>query len=53
METRTDWGGFGGTSVAGPDRYRHVAELMAHEPGVRKAIVVSAMSASPTGCSAS
>jgi aspartokinase/homoserine dehydrogenase 1 len=35
---------FGGTSVAGADRYRNVAALMATEPGARKAIVVSAMS---------
>ena len=46
METRSDWvvHKFGGTSVAGAERYRHVAELMAHEPGAKKAIVVSAMS---------
>lgn len=35
---------FGGTSVAGSDRYRQVTEIMKAEPGARKAIVVSAMS---------
>lgn len=35
---------FGGTSVANAERYRKVAEIMASEPGQRKAIVVSAMS---------
>ena len=35
---------FGGTSVANAERYRKVAEIMAVEPGSRKAIVVSAMS---------
>lgn len=35
---------FGGTSVAGAERYRSVAALMAREPGAKKAIVVSAMS---------
>ena len=35
---------FGGTSVAGAERYRHVAGVMAREPGAKKAIVVSAMS---------
>ena len=46
METRSDWvvHKFGGTSVAGAERYRNVATLMAREPGARKAIVVSAMS---------
>ena len=46
METRSDWvvHKFGGTSVAGADRYRNVAKLMAREPGARKAVVVSAMS---------
>jgi aspartokinase/homoserine dehydrogenase 1 len=36
---------FGGTSVAGPDRYRHVAGLVRslHRPGGRTAVVVSAM----------
>ncbi|HEY1957092.1 MAG TPA: bifunctional aspartate kinase/homoserine dehydrogenase I [Polyangiaceae bacterium] len=35
---------FGGTSVAGAERYRNVGELMRREPGARKAVVVSAMS---------
>ena len=35
---------FGGTSVAGADRYRNVASIISREPGVKKAIVVSAMS---------
>src|SRR5690349_18517379 len=35
---------FGGTSVAGAERYRGVAEIMRREPGARKGIVVSAMS---------
>jgi aspartokinase/homoserine dehydrogenase 1 len=35
---------FGGTSVANAERYRKVAEILAAEPGPRKAVVVSAMS---------
>ncbi len=35
---------FGGTSVAGAERYRNVATLLAREAGERKAVVVSAMS---------
>ena len=36
---------FGGTSVANADRYRAAADIvLAHEPGTRVAIVVSAMS---------
>ncbi|MBK8695664.1 MAG: bifunctional aspartate kinase/homoserine dehydrogenase I [Deltaproteobacteria bacterium] len=34
---------FGGTSVASAQRYRDVAAIVAREPGVRKAVVVSAM----------
>jgi aspartokinase/homoserine dehydrogenase 1 len=36
---------FGGTSVAGPDRYRHVGKLVRslHQTGGRTAVVVSAM----------
>lgn len=34
---------FGGTSVADASRYRRVAEILANEPGEKKAIVVSAM----------
>lgn len=34
---------FGGTSVANADRYREVAAIVDHEPGARKAVVVSAM----------
>ncbi len=35
---------FGGTSVAGADRYKNVYEVLKSEPGTKKAIVVSAMS---------
>ncbi len=35
---------FGGTSVADPERYQHVAGVLQSEPGPRKAVVVSAMS---------
>lgn len=35
---------FGGTSVAGADRYRHVAQVLAARPEPQRAIVVSAMS---------
>jgi len=35
---------FGGTSVANPERYRHVAAIVAARPERRRAIVVSAMS---------
>lgn len=35
---------FGGTSVASPDRYRHVAEVVSRRPEPRRAVVVSAMS---------
>ncbi len=35
---------FGGTSVANAERYRKVADILSHEPGEHKAIVVSAMS---------
>jgi bifunctional aspartokinase / homoserine dehydrogenase 1 len=34
---------FGGTSVANAERYRHVAEILAHRPERRRAVVVSAM----------
>jgi aspartokinase/homoserine dehydrogenase 1 len=34
---------FGGTSVAGADRYRHVARIVAARPERRRAVVVSAM----------
>jgi bifunctional aspartokinase / homoserine dehydrogenase 1 len=34
---------FGGTSVASPERYRHVAETLVHRPERRRAVVVSAM----------
>ena len=46
MNTQSSWvcHKFGGTSVANAERYRKVAEIMAAEPGDRKAIVVSAMS---------
>jgi aspartokinase/homoserine dehydrogenase 1 len=35
---------FGGTSVAGADRYRQVAKILGQEPGEYQGIVVSAMS---------
>ncbi|HUE97351.1 MAG TPA: bifunctional aspartate kinase/homoserine dehydrogenase I [Longimicrobiaceae bacterium] len=35
---------FGGTSVADPDRYRHVAQVLSRRPERRRAVVVSAMS---------
>ncbi|MEX2571488.1 MAG: bifunctional aspartate kinase/homoserine dehydrogenase I [Gemmatimonadota bacterium] len=35
---------FGGTSVASPERYRHVAGILARRPEGRRAVVVSAMS---------
>ena len=35
---------FGGTSVADPGRYRHVAEIIANRPERLRAVVVSAMS---------
>jgi bifunctional aspartokinase / homoserine dehydrogenase 1 len=35
---------FGGTSVASPERYRHVTEVLARRPESRRAVVVSAMS---------
>ncbi len=34
---------FGGTSVADPERYRHVAGILATRPEKRRAVVVSAM----------
>ena len=35
---------FGGTSVASPERYRHVASIIGNRPERRRAVVVSAMS---------
>lgn len=35
---------FGGTSLATPDRYRHVARVLSERPEDRKIVVVSAMS---------
>ena len=45
MNTPSEWvvHKFGGSSVANAERYRHVARVMRAEPGVRKAVVVSAM----------
>jgi len=34
---------FGGTSVANPERYRHVTEVLIRRPETRRAVVVSAM----------
>jgi bifunctional aspartokinase / homoserine dehydrogenase 1 len=34
---------FGGTSVANPERYRHVTEVLIRRPEARRAVVVSAM----------
>jgi bifunctional aspartokinase / homoserine dehydrogenase 1 len=35
---------FGGTSVANPERYRHVADILTRRPERRRGVVVSAMS---------